>query len=134
VISSASVRFFRSLTQNAEHSKLTNPHFLTPSVTVEVKEGSYSYLVEIDADGVCRLIDRRQVTTFSILRTSKSHARPSSIYMKPYIRMIAHWDKQTPLDQESATNLQDLLASAISSILSIAPLDVVPTVATGAEI
>jgi len=34
-MSSASVRFFRSLTQNAEQSKLTNPHCITSSVATE---------------------------------------------------------------------------------------------------
>jgi hypothetical protein len=37
-MSSASVRFVRSLTQKPEQSKLTNPHCITPSAIAEVSE------------------------------------------------------------------------------------------------
>ena len=37
-MSSASVRLFRSLTQKPEQSKLTNPHWMTPSVIIEMRE------------------------------------------------------------------------------------------------
>ena len=38
VMSSASVRYFRSLTQKPEQSKLTNPHCVSPLVIVEAYE------------------------------------------------------------------------------------------------
>ena len=92
------------------------------------------YLVEIDAERIYGLVYCRHTTAFSKLWARKRCACPGGIHVKPYIRIIAHLGKQTQSDLKPVTNHLHSRVSAISSILSIAPLDVVPTVPTGVEI
>jgi len=132
VISSASVKFFLSLTQKPEQSKLTNPHYITPSAISEANERNADpYLVKIDTYGVRVLIYCWHAAKFPKLRTRKGCPQPSSIYVKPYVRIVAHSVKREPSDQKQASgNRKDTQVSPISSMLSIAPLEVVPIVPT----
>ena len=58
MISSASVSFFLSRTQRAEQSKLTSPHWENSLIfTIEQINFEFTYLVEINADGVNKSID-----------------------------------------------------------------------------
>jgi len=68
--------------------------------------------VEIHANGVCTLIYCRYVTTFPVLRARKGCAQPSSVDVEPYIRIIAHYDKQAPSDRNLKPPMPELTGLA----------------------